>query len=98
MLQYFKKLSQQMIIYIEPKLLSFLLIKIWLLVMQQFQVSKNKPIANPTQLYNQFQVRSPFTNVENKGLVQKTASDMEIVNKPVVLHQATDTSINSECI
>ncbi|CAD8199212.1 unnamed protein product [Paramecium octaurelia] len=52
--------------------------------MQQFQVSKNKQIANPAQLYNQFQVRSPFTNVENKSLVQKTASDMEMVNKPVI--------------
>ncbi|CAD8062819.1 unnamed protein product [Paramecium primaurelia] len=62
--------------------------------MQQFQVSKNKQIANPTQLYNQFQVRSPFTNVENKSLVQKTASDMEMVNKPVaptkqLTHQQT---------
>ncbi|CAD8174300.1 unnamed protein product [Paramecium pentaurelia] len=62
--------------------------------MQQFQVSKNKQIANPTQLYNQFQVRSPFSNVENKSLMQKTASDMEMINKPVaptkqLTHQQT---------
>ncbi|CAD8127971.1 unnamed protein product [Paramecium sonneborni] len=62
--------------------------------MQQFQVSKNKQIANPTQLYNQFQVRSPFNNVENKSLMQKTASDMEMINKPVaptkqLTHQQT---------
>ncbi|CAD8115051.1 unnamed protein product [Paramecium primaurelia] len=74
--------------------------------MQQFQVSKTRHIdikyqqqqlASPSQQQQQYQVRSPFHNIENKGFIQNISSDQEINNKPIqTIKQLTQTPNASE--
>ncbi|CAD8211416.1 unnamed protein product [Paramecium octaurelia] len=67
--------------------------------MQQFQVFKTKQIASPSprQQLQQQQIRSPFHNVENKGFIQQSYNDQEMINKPVQsTKQLTQTPSASE--